>query len=217
MDYLKLVVSVIGTVSAVIVLLKWILPRFTATVVSLRKAKGTIQYYFRDWNEAPVDSKNEFIIPYKEFLEVDRHRDRVFVANGHSVQSFLLTCAVVHRLWPKWLKFEYHSQTVISSLATLLNGRAGWRPVWRSAYLLQGFSDQYGYDWIQLLPSGLLRDEAAAFALQQIKNRTVISYLEGISEGHNSHLRDKAFEILEDLRSHHGESPQLRYPEPTDT
>jgi len=213
-EFLGIAASLIAIASAILAIRKWLIPKRAFADESFRKAWLNLEYYYGQWIAADYPAKHKHLIESEDFKWIGIHKTRILRRSDADRRVFLFVCAVKNGVWGEWWPVDVESEKLFVALATLLDGMAGWRPVWRTAYLLQHLSFKEGLGWIERLPEKLQSDQTVQDALTVIRQRRVIAYLEEVSQARNSHLRDKAFKMLEDIKAYHGEDVQLHYPDP---
>ena len=216
-EILGVIASVIAVATAIFAVRKRLFPSKVVSSESLTKAKANFDYYFSQWRETDYGTKHKHLIPWDGFKEIGRHRKEFRSIEKEEARLFLFVCAVKHGLWGDWWPGDVNKKSAILALAALLNGRAGWRPVWRAAYLIEKLSNEDSRDWTNDLPIGLSDDANVQETVRIMKDTGAVKHLELVSQGNNSHLRDKAFTILEDIKAYTGDEVQLQYPDPLST
>ena len=213
-EYLGIAASVIAILSAIFALRKRIFPKTAVASESLTKAEANFDYYFNKWMEAGYSTKHKYLISWDDFMQIDRHQKVFMAKKDENKRLFLLVCAVKNGTWGEWWPEDIPWRRLVGALATLLNGEAGWRPVWRAAYLIEKLVNKNQTELIDLLPDDIIDDKEVKEVIQVITKMSVVKYLEGVTQGNNSHLRDKAFTILEDIKAYHEADLEIKYPDP---
>lgn len=216
-EVLGLIASAIAIATGIFAVRRRLFPSQVVSSESFTKAMANFEYYYNQWQAANYSVKHKHLIPWDDFKEIGRHREKFLYGVDKNAQIFLLVCSVKHGLWGEWWPENINNKNLITGLATLLNGQAGWRPLWRAAYLIQKLSNNDQKRSIGNIPRELSIDIEVQKVLPIIGNNGVIEHLEDITQGSNSHLRDKAFTILEDIKAYHGENVGLKYPNPEST
>ncbi|MDH3891112.1 MAG: hypothetical protein OEV49_08495 [candidate division Zixibacteria bacterium] len=170
------------------------------------EATASLAYGYSSWRDADFASKYLHLLSYDDFKKVALHRDQMAVL-PEGEQLFMFVCSIVHGLWGDWMPRGIPSERVLSDVITLLDGRPGWRPVWRAAYIIESLTDG-GDEWIRYLPGELQDNSNAVQVREVIGGDGVIAYLVAMTQGDNSHLRDKAYATLQEIDAYSpGEVP----------
>ena len=165
---------------------------------ALKEAKATLAYSCDNWREASLSSKHMHILSYGDFLQVAVHKNRM-ADLPEEERLFIFMCATVHGRWGDWMPRDVDSDKIIAAVLPLIDGRCGWRPVWRAAYIVELWADESKYDWHTYIPEELKNNDNMALVSKIVSGIGVIRYLTGLAKGDNPHLLDKSYALLQEI------------------
>lgn len=206
-------VEVLGLVAALIAIggfiwamLRHFRPEKAKRAKAFSEATTSLAYGYNNWREATLSSKYLHLLSYDDFKKVALHKNQMAVL-PEGEQIFMFVCSIVHGLWGDWMPRGIPADRLLPSVITLLDGRPGWRPVWRAAYIIEFLSDG-PEEWLRYFPEELQSNSNAVQVREVISGDGVISYLVATTQGDNSHLRDKAYKTLQEIDAYSpGEVP----------
>jgi hypothetical protein len=94
---------------------------------------------YRRWKELGYSGRGSALIPYDAFLAAEDHWG-AFAGQDDLKRAYILRCAVQNGMgarWGKWLRSNAENRLIVEPLFMALQGDSGWKPMWRSAYILQ--------------------------------------------------------------------------------
>lgn len=196
-EALGLVAALIAIAGFIWAVLRRFRPQEAKKAEALQRAKAALLYHYNNWQESEISSKHLHLLSYDEFRKVGWHK-KLMAALTEEEQTFMFVCSIVHELWGDWMPKSISADKLLPAVITLLDGRPGWRPVWRAAYIIESLSDG-PRQWIQYLPEELQSNSNVVQVREVISGDGVIPYLVAVTQEDNSHLRDKAHKTLQEI------------------
>ncbi len=164
-----------------------------------------IEERFQKWKDLNFSSRGGTLIKYDDFLEVNKYRDKFEKEQDKEKLSFLLRCAVQNGMggqWGKWLIMNANNEKIVLPLIAALDEMGGWKPAWRSAYLLEVTLKNEIDSICDKLDTEILEDEYTKFAIQILKEEGVKKYLHNIvnnNESKTKQVKDARI-VLDEIR-----------------
>lgn len=205
-DALSLAAAMIAIGGFIWAMIRRLRPEKAKRARALGEATTSLAYGYNNWTEATLSSKHLHLLSLDDFQKVALHKNQMAVL-PEGEQIFMFVSSIVHGFWGDWMPKNISADRLLPGVITLLDGRRGWRPVWRAAYIIESLSDG-AKQWSRHLPEELRSNSNVEKVRDAISGEGVISYLVGITHGDNSHLRDKAHKALQEIDSYSpGEVP----------
>ena len=91
------------------------------------------------WKDLNYTARGDALFSYNEFLNVNKLRDYLSDLDKDEL-AYLLRCSIQNGMggeWGRWLRVNKDNEKIVTPLVVAINGIAGWRPMWRSAYVLE--------------------------------------------------------------------------------
>lgn len=199
-EWLGIVAAVIAIGSFTWALFKKILPNRVRNSQEIRNVRSIISFASGNWQQATYSSKNLHIISYEDFQKVMAYRHQLKMLTEDE-RLFLFVCSIVHGLWGEWIPEDIATKKVIVAASMLTDGRRGWRPVWRSAYIIEKLSGRIPERWQDVISDEVRDNSNFAQVEAVISTSSVVTYLEGMARGKNTHLVDKSYALLQEIDS----------------
>lgn len=165
---------------------------------ALNETKTNLAYRYNNWREAPLSSKNLHHLSNVEFKNVVFHYNQI-TALSEDERLFMFVCSIVHGLWGDWIPRDVAFDKILTALITLLDGRSGWRPVWRSAYIIEMLAGESKNSWYIHVPKELQDSDNLKLVRKIISGTGVISYLASLAKGDSRHHLDKSYALLQEI------------------
>lgn len=201
-------VEALGLIAALIAIggfvwatIRYFQPEKARQAQALNEAKTTLEYCYDNWREATVSSKHLHLLSYEDFLKVAFHKNQI-AALSENERLFMFVCSIVHGLWGDWMPRDVASEKILTAVVTLLDGRRGWRPVWRSAYIIEMLTGESKNAWHIHVPKELEDNDNLKLVSKKISGIGVIPYLAGLAKGDNPHLLDKSYALLQEIEAY---------------
>lgn len=173
-------------------------PERVKRLQALSEAKTNLAYCYQNWREASLPSKHLHLLSNDDFNKVVIHKNQM-TALSEDERLFMLVCSIVHGLWGDWIPGGVGKERILAAVVTLLDGRRGWRPVWRSAYIIEMLYDESPNAWHVHVPQELQANDNFKLVCKIISGIGVIPYLAGLAKGDNRHLLDKSYALLQEI------------------
>ncbi|MEK6616118.1 MAG: hypothetical protein AABZ32_08420, partial [Bacteroidota bacterium] len=120
--------------------------------------------------------------------------------------AFLLRNAIQNGMggqWGKWLIVNQNNEKIIEPLVKSLKGNEGWRPMWRSAYVLEKTFGENIDKFFSQLDSGLKENSQIQSVIHVLNTAGVKTYLEGIAKNKQDGRSSKAQAFLQEIQTFH--------------
>ena len=206
-ETLGLIASVIGIASAIWAIFRFILRPYIERYRSYKNVLDMIKDHFNRWKKVDYSARaHSLIIDYK-FLEVNKFRHRLRELDREKL-AFLLRCAVQSGIggeWGDWLVINKENEKIIPALITALDGTAGLRPIWRSAYILEKTFGKGINRLFYQLPPEMKDNESIQFAFKVMSEEGVVEYLTSTSKGTDKDLKRKAQLVIQEIEQFSGQ------------
>ena len=200
-EILGIIASIVGIAGAIWALIRYILRHRFQKEESYGNILSMVGEHYAKWEKDPYESPDGSIISREKFGEINRFRDRLQKLDEQTL-AFLLRCGIQHGMageWGDWLLLNKQNNQISHTLIRALKGEGGWRPIWRSAYILE---KTFGRNMDSLLDelTGEERDnESIMSAVAVISEQGVKEYLRSISLSGTPGLRKKAEVVLQEI------------------
>ncbi|MEE9441474.1 MAG: hypothetical protein V3V99_02250 [candidate division Zixibacteria bacterium] len=165
---------------------------------ALNEAKTNFAYCYNNWQEATLSSKHLHLLSNEDFKKVVFHKAQI-TALSENERLFMFVCSIVHGLWGDWIPRDIDPEKILTAVVTLLDGRRGWRPVWRSAYIVEMLTGESKNAWHIHVPKELQDNDNLKLVRKIISGIGVIPYLAALAKGDNRHLLDKSYALLQEI------------------
>lgn len=202
MEILGVISSIIGIIGGFWAGIRFILKPILRKKRSYREVIDIIEEYFKRWKDVNYSFRGEPLIRYEEFFKINKFRSNLRKMNKEKI-AFLLRNAVQHGLggdWGYWLVINKNNEKVINALIPALDGTAGWRPMWRVAYILErtvGGKINSLYNEF----SEMKENRNAKFVLEIMKKTGTVRHLHSILKDPQEELKDKAQKVLQEIET----------------
>jgi len=187
-EIIGIIASVIGIATFI-----WGIYKFIGQT-EYKKIFKVIDEHFQRWKESDYSSRGGTLIEYSRFLKINRFRSK-FRKVEKDKMAFLLRNAVQNGMggqWGKWLAMNTNNEKIVEPLILALDGTAGEKPMWRSAYILEKiFTKEINQVAVQLKPE-LMNNEYVKLAIEVIRTTGVEKYLENILQNKNEQGKRKS-------------------------
>lgn len=197
-ETLGLVAALIAIGGFIWAMIRHFQPEKAKRAQSLHEAKTTFTYCYNNWREATLSSKHLHLLSNEDFKNVAFHKNLITNLSENE-RLFMFVCSIVHGLWGDWIPRDIASEKILIAVVTLLDGRRGWRPVWRSAYIIEMLAGESKDTWHIHVPKELQDNDNLKLVCKTISGIGVISYLAGLAKGDNPHLLDKSYALLQEI------------------
>jgi len=155
---------------------------------------------FEMWKSLKYSGRGDALISPNEFKPINKFRDMLTELDKERL-AYLFRCAVQNGLnaeWGKWLWMNKDNELIVYPLVIVLDGIAGWRPRWRSAYILEiTFGDDIAL-LIQGLSSEIIKDANTKAAFEVMATSGVSEYLDTIAES-NHEKKEEATLVKDEI------------------
>jgi DNA-directed RNA polymerase subunit L len=200
-EILGIISSIIGIAGGIWAVIRFILKPILRKRRDFREVINTIEKHFKTWKSVNYSFRKDPLIKYEDFLKINRFAPNLRKMNEEKM-AFLLRNAVQHGLggdWGYWLVVNKNNEKVIDALIPSLDGTAGWRPIWRSAYILERTAIGKINTLYNKLSDKLEKSRDVKFVFEIIKKIGTVRYLQSILESGQKELKDKAQKILQEI------------------
>lgn len=153
------------------------------------------------WYTTKVNSKALYVLPYYLFSEVLVYKDYLKDIS-YNQKRFLFLSAIVNGRWADWFPDYYRTSDMFADLSGLLYGSNGWRPIWRTAYILEKLSLIKEVNVRKEMGIDSVVDRNLNLVLDTIENKSTVEYLNDVVEQNKGSLSDKARMILNEIRAY---------------
>lgn len=200
-ETIGIISSIIGITGAIWASIRFILRPYLEKKRNCRNLINILEEHFQVWRDVSYSFRGNPLMKYEEFLQINRFRSKLRKTSDEK-KVFLLRNAVQYGLsgdWGYWVVINKNNKKIIDALIPALDGTAGWRPIWRSAYILEKtFEDKINSLYEKLL-NKMKENENVKFAFETMKTTGVERYLQSISRGTQKGLKDKALKVLQEI------------------
>lgn len=155
---------------------------------------------FKRWNELNYSARGGAMISHDDFLIVNKYRKR-FKNKNLELKAYLFRNALQNGLggnWGYWLYLNKDNVKIISPLVLGLNKSAGFRPNWRSAYILEKLFLK-NIDKLDLFVNAEKLQINDKSILEIIKNNKVESEIHRMSIKGTKEEKEKIQLVIEEL------------------
>ncbi|MBF0136408.1 MAG: hypothetical protein H7833_04965 [Magnetococcus sp. DMHC-1] len=132
------------------------------------------------WVEYNYLARGGTLIKYDDFLKINKYRSNLIVELGNNENAFLLRCAIQNGMggeWGKWVPYNTNNEKIILPLIASLDYSSGWKPAWRSAFVLERLYNINIYRIIEKNAIKLSDDIATKFFIETIFDNNVVKLL----------------------------------------
>lgn len=196
-EIIGLIASVIGIATfiwGIVKLIVW---------TEYKKILKVIDAHFQRWEESDFSSRGGTLIEYSKFLEINRFRSKFRKAEKDRM-AFLLRNAVQNGMggqWGKWLTMNTNNEKIVYPLILSLDGTAGEKPMWRSAYILEKIFRKDISQVVDRLNPELENNENVKLAIKIMSMTGVEKYLENILQSEQGKRKSDAQLLLQEIKT----------------
>ena len=165
---------------------------------ALNEAKTILEFGFSEWRTASPTSKHMYLLSLDDFRKVVLQRSLI-AEISEDERLYVFISSIVHGRWGDWFPGDIDSKKVLEAAGTLLDGRRGWRPIWRAAYLIERIVQDTNDAWLDYIPRELEHNENVKQVTGVIAGDGVVSFLIEKARGENPHLIDKSYALLQEI------------------
>jgi hypothetical protein len=201
-ETLGVIASIVGIGGAFWALTRYILRHRIEKEERYGNILTLIGEHYAKWENDSYESPNGSLISLEQFGEINRFRDRLKKLDEQK-RAFLLRCGVQHGMageWGDWLLLNKQNAQTSRALIRALKGEGGWRPIWRSAYILEARFGQNMDSLLDKLSREEKNNENIMSAVAVISEQGVEDYLQSISSGGIPSLKKKAEAVLAEIK-----------------
>lgn len=196
MEWLGLVAAIVGIVAGILSIIQFILKPF------LHKRKIFVEFskIYESWKNSNHNFKYLFENE-NDFLKLISHKKKLKNLSDEKLAFILLNSIKFCDEMRYWFEKNRNNREAVRQTIIFLDGRAGWRPIWRSAFLLQNINSVIIDDVLKEIPDKIKEDERIKFALETIKNKSVKEYLSKVAQlDDDKEHKDKARKVLDEIK-----------------
>jgi hypothetical protein len=197
-ELLSLIASIIAIVGGVWAFGKFILRPLNNKRREFSRVVKIIDDDFERWKENSYSSLDDYLIMGERFLEVNKFRDKLLKIEKDKL-TYLFRCSVQNGKWGEWLLINQDNDKIIPILILILDGGGGWRPIWRSVYILEKVFGKSINQLFNHLPEDKQENENIQFAFEVMKSKGVESYLKDLSKRTEDEWKTKARQVLHEI------------------
>ena len=201
MEIVGLIASVIGIISVFFAIIKFLLRPYIESKKEYKKILEIIDVHFKKWKELSYLARADSLIIGENFSKINKYQHKLQKLNKEKF-SFLLRCAIQNGMngkWGDWLVLNKDNEKIIPALVVALDGNAGWRPIWRSAFILEKTLGKKIKYLFNQMPDEMQQNENLKLVFKIINGQGVYEYLLSISEGNNGNIKSKAQLVLQEI------------------
>lgn len=195
------IASIIGIISVAFAIIKFLLRPYIERKREYKNVLEIIDEHFKKWKELGYLARSDSLIIGDNFSKINKYQYKLQKLNKERL-SFLLRCAVQNGMngkWGDWLILNKDNDKIVSALVRALDGSAGWRPIWRSAFILEKtFWKKTKYLFNQL-PAEMQQNENIKFVFNVMNEQGVYEYLLSMSKSNNENIKPKAQLVLQEM------------------
>jgi len=198
-----LMIEIVGLVSSVIGILTfiWGIAKFAARETEYKRIRKLIDEHYKTWKELGYILRGGAIVEKETVKRINKFRSKLKnIDDGQ--KSFLFRIAIQNGMigeWGKWLLMNKHNSEIVEPLVKCLNGEEGWRPRWRSAYVLEKTFEKDINKVLGQLNSNLNKNDQTQLALHVINTDGVERYLKDISQDKQEERHKHAQALLQEI------------------
>lgn len=204
-------IELLGVISAILAILTfgWGIMKFVLRpYLNRRKDYGdmerTIEGHFKMWKAVDYSYRADPLLDNKDFSRVNKFRKKLRKMDKERL-AFILRNAVQLGMkgdWGYWLALIKDNDTIIQALIPTLDGTAGWRPMWRTGYIMEKLIGEQNNVFIERVPTKIKDNECFKEVLDVIITIGVKKYLKIVSNGDDERLSDKAKMVLQEINQY---------------
>jgi len=200
-EVLGIVASIIGIAGAIWALMRYLLRHRLRKEESYREVLAMVDEHYAKWKKGPYESRGGSLISREKFDKVNRFRDRLRKLDEEKL-AFLLRCAIQNGMsgeWGDWLILNKANINTLPTLTRALKGEAGWRPIWRSAYILEKTCGRNMDSILEKLSREERSNATIASTIDVIVEQGTKKYLRGLSMSGSPDMKKKAEMVLQEI------------------
>lgn len=131
--------SILGLIGVVWAIINFVFKPYFRRQEEFKKICTLVDDSYKRWKELSYSARGGTIISHDDFLVVNKYRSK-FKKKTPEIKAYLLRSAIQNGLggnWGSWLEMNRNNKKILLPLFLALNKSAGFRPAWRSAYILE--------------------------------------------------------------------------------
>lgn len=202
-EILGIISSIIGIAGGIWAGIRFILKPILRKRRNSREVINIIEEHFKIWKGVNYSFRKDPLIKYEEFLKISRSKPNLRKINKEKM-AFLLRNAVQYGLasdWGYWLVMNKNNEKVIDALIPSLDGTAGRKPIWRSAYILERTVIGKINTLYNKLSDKMKKNRDVKFVFEIMKKIGTVRYIQSILESGQKELKDNAQKVLQEIEA----------------